>query len=183
MCDHTGAFCTLHRDQRLSRASGGLDADQGMFPEPSPLPFPPDSLSLFSIPLYSLLLASAFCMSFSICHFLHRCTPSPPITGRIHKSGDHKNTFISLTGTFQYRRKSNGSACSTAKVHHCMQQLGHSVSSERSADMVSPAGQHRQRLTHGTAENTHPDSPSRCECLHVTIFNTTDHPNANSDKA
>lgn len=87
--------------------------------------------------------------------------------------------LITLTFTlqeylyFSIQKKAKEIACSVVNVHQCMQLLCGTNSTERSADMVRAAGQHRQRSACGTAENTHSASPSQCEGFHITISNTT----------
>ena len=153
VCDYARAFCTLHRDQRLSRACWGLEVDQlnSMFCRPL-TPSLPLWLSLFlSIPLYILKPVTSFGTSFSItvtfCIIAHLLQCFFAWIPTISKSNNLKNTCIYLTSIFAVCNKNKGETDST----------------ERSADMVRTAGQHRQR----SAGNTHPASPSRC--LQITI--------------
>lgn len=112
-------------------------------------------LSLF-LPHYGLKLVSSLCMSFSICYFLCHCMPLPSVTWThtIHDTDKPQEDFhlaYEEICTFQYKIKAKEIACNSRVVVISCGQLANT----------------------GTAENTHPASPS--QCLHLNSSNTTNH--------
>lgn len=148
MCDHARAFCTL-KVWRWTKAC-------------SSTPSSSHSLSLFTSPFTVCYLPLPFARHFpSVTFCIIVC-----LHNLIYESNNLKNTMICHMRIFALFK------------WHCMQHCwGVPVndSTERSADNVRPAGQKRQRLTHGTAENTSLASSSHCKCIHITISNPTDH--------